>query len=60
VIDSIHDFQRQGGVKKQLEHLDKVFSSYLLAPDAGSDGQDSARNDGNKGSPTFRIVEDEQ
>lgn len=37
VIESIHDFQRQGGLNKQLEHLDKVFSSYLIAPDMPGD-----------------------
>jgi hypothetical protein len=31
VIDSIHDFQRQGGLSKQFEQLDKVFSTYLVA-----------------------------
>lgn len=39
VIESIHDFQRQGGLNKQLEHLDKVFSSYLIAP--GNTGEDA-------------------
>lgn len=38
VIESIHDFQRQGGLNKQLEHLDKVFSSYLIAPGKQGDG----------------------
>lgn len=37
VIETIHDFQRQGGLNKQLEHLDKVFSSYLIAPDKQGD-----------------------
>ena len=38
VIESIHDFQRQGGLNKQLEHLDKVFSSYLIAPGNQDEG----------------------
>lgn len=32
MIDSIHDFQRQGGLNTQFAHLDKVFSTYLVAP----------------------------
>lgn len=43
VIESIHDFQRQGGLNKQLEHLDKVFSSYLIAPDMPGDDSTYAR-----------------
>jgi hypothetical protein len=31
VIDSIHDFQRQGGLNRQFEHLDNLFSAYLVA-----------------------------
>lgn len=46
MIDSIHDFQRQGGLTKQFEHLDKVFSTYLVAPaEEQGDGLQHASED---------------
>jgi hypothetical protein len=38
VIDSIHDFQRQGGLTRQFEQLDRLVSSYLIPPLSDADG----------------------
>lgn len=42
VIESIHDFQRQGGLSRQLEQFDRVLSSYLIAPPSAAEGQSEA------------------